>query len=68
MKENQETKTRQLNFKPIGLIASTPNINIYDYGPICEGMPNNCYFVTSTYETGILDLPMYVFTYVLVTF
>jgi hypothetical protein len=26
----------QLNFKPIGLIVSQPDINIYDYGPICE--------------------------------
>ena len=49
----------QLNFKPIGLIVSPHDINIYDYGPICEGIPNNCYFVTSTYETRILDLPMY---------
>ena len=49
----------QLNFKPIGLIISRPDINIYDYGSICEGIPNNCYFVTSTYETGILDLPRY---------
>jgi len=49
----------QLNFKPIGLIVSPHDINIYDYGPIWEGIPNNCCFVTSTYETGILDLPMY---------
>ena len=49
----------QLNFKPIGLIVSPPDVNIYDYGPICEGIPDNCYFVTSTYETGILDLPVY---------
>ncbi len=50
----------QLNFKPIGFIVSPRDINIiYDYGPICEGIPNNCYFVTSTYETRILDLPMY---------
>jgi len=40
----------QLNFKPIGLIVSPPDINIYDYGPICEDIPNDCYFVTSTYE------------------
>jgi hypothetical protein len=26
----------QLNFKPIGLIVSPHDINIYDYGPICE--------------------------------
>jgi hypothetical protein len=50
---------RQLNFKPIGLIVSPPDINIYDYGPICEGIPNNCYFVTSKYETRILDLLVY---------
>ncbi len=49
----------QLNFKPIGLIVSPPDINIYGYGPICEGIPNNCYFVTSMYETGILDLHVY---------
>ncbi len=49
----------QLNFKPIGLIVSPPDINIYEYGPICEGIPNICCFVTSTYETIILDFPMY---------
>ena len=49
----------QLNFKPIALIVSPPEINIYDYGPICEGIPNNGFFVTSTYDTRILDLPMY---------
>jgi len=49
----------QLNFKPIGLIVSPHDINIYDHGPICKNIPNNCYFVTSTYETRILDLPMY---------
>jgi hypothetical protein len=49
----------QLNFKPIGLIVSPPHINIYDYGPICEGIPENCYFITSIYETRTLDLPMY---------
>ena len=49
----------QLNFKPIGLIVTPPDINIYDYGPICEGIPNNCYFVTLTYETRILDLHVY---------
>jgi hypothetical protein len=48
----------QLNFKPIGLIVSPPDVNIYVYGPICEGMPSNCNFVTSTYESGVLDLPM----------
>ena len=48
-----------LNFKPIGLIVSPPYINIYDYGPICEGIPNNCYFVTSAYKTEILGLPTY---------
>jgi hypothetical protein len=41
----------QLNFKPIGLIVSPLDINMNDYGPICEGITNNCYFVTSTYET-----------------
>jgi hypothetical protein len=40
----------QLNFKPFDLIVSPPDINIYDYGPICEGIPDKCYFVTSTYE------------------
>ncbi len=49
----------QLNFNPTGLTVSPPDINIYDYGPICEGIPDNCYFVTSTYETSTLDLPMY---------
>ena len=49
----------QLNFKSFGLIVSPLDINIYDYGPICEDISNNCYFVTSTYETKILDLPMY---------
>ena len=49
----------QLNFKPINLIVSPSDINIYDYGRICEDIPNNCYFVTSTYDTRILDLPMY---------
>ena len=49
----------QLNFKQIGLIVSPHTINICDYGPICEGIPNNCYFVTSTHEIGILDLPIY---------
>ena len=49
----------KLNFKPIGLIVSPPDINIYDYGPICENIPNSFYFVTSTYETEIFDLPMY---------
>ena len=48
-----------LNFKPIGLIVSPPDLNIYDYALTCEGIPNNCYFVTSTYDTEILDLPMY---------
>ena len=38
-------------FKPIGLVVSPPAINIYDYGLICENIPNNYYFVTSTYET-----------------
>ena len=46
----------KLNFKTIGLIVSPHDINIYDYG---LNIPNNCYFVTSTYETGIHDLPMY---------
>jgi hypothetical protein len=41
----------QLNFKPFGLTVSPPDFDIYDYGPICEGIPNNCHFVTSTYET-----------------
>ncbi len=41
----------QLNFKPIGLIVSPFGINIYYYCPICKGITNNCYFVTSTYET-----------------
>jgi hypothetical protein len=49
----------QLDFKPIGLFVSPPDINIYDYGPICKEIPNNFYFVTSTFNTGILDLPMY---------
>ena len=49
----------QLNFKPIGVIVSPPDINMYDYGPICEDIPNNYYFVTSTYNIWILDLPMY---------
>ncbi len=32
----------QLNFKPIGFFASPLDINIiYDYGPICEGIPDN---------------------------
>ena len=49
----------QLNFKPIGLIVSRPGINIYDSGPICVGILKIFYFVTSTYETRIIDLPMY---------
>ena len=49
----------KLNFKPIGLIVSPPEINTYDYGPIFEGIPTNFFFVTSKYETEILDLPMY---------
>jgi len=49
----------KLNFKTIGLIVSPPGINIYDYGPICENIPNNCLFVTLTYEMGILDLHTY---------
>jgi hypothetical protein len=49
----------KLHFKPIDLIVSPLDINIYDYGPICENIPNHCYFVTSTYETRILDLSMY---------
>jgi hypothetical protein len=49
----------QLNFKPIGVIVSPLDINIYNYGLICKDLSNNCYVVTSTYETGILDLPMY---------
>ena len=50
----------QVNFKPIGLIVSPLDINIYDNGPICEGIPNNCYyFGNSTYERGTFDLPMY---------
>ena len=48
----------QLNFKPTGLIVSPPDINMHDYGLICEGITNNCYFVTSAYETRILDLPI----------
>ena len=37
----------QLKFKPIGLIFSPPDISSkYDYSPICEGITNNCYFVT----------------------
>ncbi len=32
----------QLNFKPISLIVSPRDINIYDYGPICEGILDNC--------------------------
>ncbi len=34
---------RQLNIKPIGLIVSPLDINIYNYGPICEGILNNCF-------------------------
>jgi len=49
----------QLNFTPISLSVSPPYINIYEYGPICEDIPNNCYFVTSTCEARILDLPLY---------
>ena len=41
----------KLNLKPTGLIVSPLGINIYDYGSICEDIPNNHYFVTSTYET-----------------
>ena len=41
----------QLNFRPIGLIVSPNDINIHDYGPICENIQKNCYFVTLTYET-----------------
>ncbi len=49
----------QLNFKSFGFIVSPPDINRYCYGPICEDLPNNCYVVTSTYQTRILDLLMY---------
>ena len=28
----------KLNFKPIGLIVSPRDINLYDYGSICEGI------------------------------
>ena len=52
----------QINFKPIGLIVSPLDINMYDYCLICKDILNNCYFVTSSYETEILDLSMYVFT------
>jgi len=41
----------QLNFKPTRLIVSPPDINIYDHGPICGNISNNCYFVKSTHET-----------------
>jgi len=49
----------QLNFKPIGLIVTTPCINMYSYGPTCEDLPNNCYIATSTYENRIMYLPIY---------
>jgi hypothetical protein len=49
----------QLKFKPICLIVSPPDIKIYNYGLFCKDSPNNCYVVTSTFETRIIDLPMY---------
>ena len=49
----------QLNFKLIVLVVSPPDINICNYDPICEAVSNNGYVVTSTYETRILDLPIY---------
>jgi hypothetical protein len=45
----------QLNFKPIGLIVSLLGINIYNCGPICKDLPNNCFVVSSTYETRMFN-------------
>ena len=51
----------QLKFKPIGLIVTPPAVNIYNYRPICEDLPNHCYVATSTYESEVLDLPIYLY-------
>ena len=47
----------ELKFKPIGLVVTPPDIHVFDYGPICHNLPDNCYVITPTYETGSLDLP-----------
>ena len=46
----------QLDFKPIGLIVTSPDVDIYNYGLICEDLPKSCYVVNTTYEAGFIDL------------
>jgi hypothetical protein len=45
----------KLNFKPIGLIVARPYMILYNYSPICQDLPNNCYVANATYETRSLD-------------
>ena len=46
-----------LLYKPISLIVTPPDIGVYNYGLICQDLPENCYVITPTYESGNLDLP-----------